>query len=123
MILGTVNARNEALVQLRLRGPSGIETAIETIVDSGFTAALTLPMANVTALNLTRNSGSEAVMADGSVRQFDIYAAEVWWGNGWQSVMVSAVGYESLLGMRLLAGHQLRVDVIAGGVVEITPLS
>jgi hypothetical protein len=35
---------------------------------------------------------------------------------------VWATGNEALVGMRLLAGHELRFAVVPGGVVEITPL-
>jgi hypothetical protein len=44
------------------------------------------------------------------------------WNGGWRPVLVSAVGDEPLVGMRLLAGHELRIAVVPGGVVEITPL-
>src|SRR5947208_2023864 len=54
--------------------------------------------------------------------QFVLYAAEVAWGGGWRPLLVSAVGDEVLLGMRLLVGHELRIAVVPGGVVEITPL-
>src|SRR5687768_15517636 len=89
MIRGLVNARREAVVALRLRGPSGAEIEVQAVVDSGFTASLTLPSALVGALNLTRQSGGGAVLADGSVRQLDIYAAEVAWVAGWHPVLVS----------------------------------
>jgi clan AA aspartic protease len=105
-----------------VRGPGGAERDVQAVVDSGFTASLTLPDAIVDALGLARQSGGGAVLADGTVRQFDIYAAEVSWDNGWRPVLVSAVGNEVLLGMRLLAGHELRVVVTPGGAVEITPL-
>jgi hypothetical protein len=49
-------------------------------------------------------------------------AVEVTWGGTWRPVLVSAVGDEPLFGMRLLAGHKLRIDVVPGGVVEILPL-
>ena len=122
MIQGLVNARHESVVRLRVTGPGGVESDVDMIVDSGFTASLTLPMAMVTALALARQSGDTAVLADGSVRQFDIFAAEVAWGGNWRAVLVSAVGNESLLGMRLLAGHRFVVDVVPGGLVEILPL-
>jgi clan AA aspartic protease len=122
MIRGVVNARREAVVPLRVRGPGGAEVDVEAVVDSGFTASLTLPAAVVAALGLTRQSGGGAVLADGSVRQFDIYAAEVSWDGGWRPVLVLAVGDEVLLGMGLLADHELRIAVVPGGVVEITPL-
>jgi len=95
---------------------------VDAVVDSGFTASLTLPAAAVAALGLVRQSGGGAVLADGSVRQFDIYAAEVEWDGGWRPVLVSAVGDEVLVGMRLLAGYELRVAVVPGGAVEIKPL-
>lgn len=122
MIRGMVNARREAVVPLRLRGPGGNDLDVEAVVDSGFTASLTLPAREVAALGLVRQSGGGAVLADGSIRQFDIYAAEVAWDGSWRPILVSAVGDEVLLGMRLLADHELRIAVVPGGVVEITPL-
>ncbi|MFI5461082.1 MAG: clan AA aspartic protease [Isosphaerales bacterium] len=122
MIGGVVNTRHEAVVPLRVRGPSGLELDVDTVIDSGFTASLTLPATTVAALGLARQSGGGAVLADGSVRQFDIYAAEVEWNGGWRPVLVSAIGVEALAGMRLLAGHELRIEVVPGGGVEITPL-
>ena len=122
MIRGVVNARHEALIRLRLRGPGGAEADVDAIVDSGFTSSLALSPAVVAALGLARQSGGSAILADGSVRSFDIYAAEVAWGDAWRSVLVSAVGEEALLGMRLLVGHRLCIEVDPGGVVEVTPL-
>lgn len=122
MIRGAVNARLEAVVPLRLRGPIGTELDVDAVVDSGFTAALSLPAAVVATLGLVRQSGGGAVLADGSIRQFDVYAVDVAWDGGWQPVLVYAVGDEVLLGMRLLVGHELRIAVVPGGVVEITPL-
>ena len=47
MIRGVVNARHEAVVRLRVRGLGGIESDVDLIVDSGFTASLMLPAALV----------------------------------------------------------------------------
>jgi clan AA aspartic protease len=95
---------------------------VEAVVDSGFTASLTLPASVVAALGLVRQSGGGAVLADGLIRQFDIFAAEVAWDGSWKPVLVSAMGNEVLLGMRLLAGFELRIAVVPGGAVQITPL-
>src|SRR5579859_5980217 len=119
MIQGVVNARYEGVVRLRLRGPGGVESDVDAIVDSGCTSSLTLPATTATALGLIRQSAGIARLADGSVRQFDICAAEVEWEGTWRAVLVSVVGNEPLLGMRLLAGHKLVIDVVPGGVVEI----
>ena len=61
-------------------------------------------------------------MGDGSVSVFDSYAAEVAWTGGWLPVLVSAIGDEALVGMRLLAEHELRMRVRPGGEVVISPL-
>ena len=122
MIQGTVNARHEAIVPLRLRGSGGVDSVEDAIIDTGFTSSLTLPAATVTALGLARQTGGTAVLADGSLRSFDIYAAEVEWGGTWQVVLVYELGNQPLLGMRLLAGHKLVIDVVPGGLVEILPI-
>lgn len=122
MIQGAVNARHEAVVRLRVRGPGGVESDIDTVVDTGFTGSLTLPPTPISALGLIRLSGGSRVLADGSTRSFDLYGAEVAWGSGWRPVLASAVGHEALIGMRLIAGHSLRVDVMPGGMVAVEPM-
>jgi clan AA aspartic protease len=122
MIGGVVNARLEAVVPVRVRGPSGVELDVDAIVDSGFSASLALPVAAVSTLGLTRQTSGGAVLADGSVRQLDIYDAEIKWDGGWRSVLVPLVDDEALIGMRLLAGRELRIAVVPGGAVAISPL-
>ena len=107
MIQGVVNPRNEAVVRLRVRGPGGAEADVDAIVDSGFTSSLTLPMAMVTALGLVRQSGGIAVLADGSMRNYDVFAAEVEWGTIWRPVLVSAVGERVVDGHALAGGPQV----------------
>ena len=122
MIRGAVNARLEPVVRLRVGGPAGVEADVDAVIDTGFTSSLTLSPTVATALGLVRQSGGNAVLADGSLRSFHVYAAEVEWGGVWRPVLVWVVGDEVLLGMGMLAGHQLRVEAVPGGVVEITPV-
>jgi clan AA aspartic protease len=122
MIRGTVDARLEAVIRLRVRGPGGAELDFDAVIDTGFTSSLTLPSTAVTSLGLVRQSSSAVTLGDGTVRSFDVYAAEVEWDGNWRSVLVSAIGDEVLVGMRLLAGHELRVAVVPGGPVEISPI-
>ena len=120
---GQVNARLEAVVRLRLRGPAGAEAEVDAVVDTGFTGSLTLPQSVVASLGLARRSGGQAVLADGSSRRFETFAAEVFWDGAWRGVVASVIGDESLMGMGLLAGHELRVEVVAGGAVAVVPLT
>ncbi len=103
MSSGTVNARLETVIRLRVRGPAGTELDFDAVIDTGFTSSLTLPAAAVTALGLVRQSGGSVVLGDGSVRPFDVYAAEVDWDGSWRPILVSGIGAEVLVGMRLLA--------------------
>ncbi len=122
MIPGVVNSRHEAIVRLRVRGPNGDESEVDSIVDSGFSSALTLPAATVSALGLIRQSGGVAVLADGSVRHYEIHAADVFWDGRWLPILVNIIGDESLIGMRLLTGHELRIEVVPNGSVAIALL-
>jgi clan AA aspartic protease len=118
-----VNARREAIIRLQVRGPLGTVVSLEAVVDTGFSASLSIPATTVSALGLARQTAGEAVLADGTTRQFDIFAAEVEWDGIWRPILVSSIGDEPLVGMRLLAGHHLRIEVAPGGMVEVTPLS
>lgn len=121
-IRGAVSARLEAVLRLRVRGPAGTVAKFDAVIDTGYTGLLTLPTAVANALGLERGMGGQATLADGSARRFDTFAAELEWGDGWRSVVVSALGDEVLVGMRLLAGHELRVQVAPGGTVEVAAL-
>jgi clan AA aspartic protease len=121
VIRGAVTANREPVVRLRVRGPAGAVADMDLVVDTGFTGALVLPAAVVAGLGLPWRSGGTAVLADGSTHQTDYYEAELEWGPGWLPVLAMSVGPESLLGMRLLAGHRLVVEGSPGGSVEIVP--
>ena len=64
-----------------MRGLDGVETEVDAVVDTGYTGSLALPAAVVASLGLTRRSGGRAVLADGSLRRFDTFAAEVTLGG------------------------------------------
>ena len=112
---GSVNARLEAVLRLRLRGPAGAAAEFDAVVDTGYTGLLTLPAEAAESLGLERGMGGQATLADGSARRFDTFVAELEWGGEWRSVVVSALGAEVLVGMRLLVGHELRVQVAPAG--------
>ncbi len=109
------------MVRLRIRGPSG-EVEVDALVDTGYTGSLALPATVAMSLSLKRLFGGTAVLADGSTRRFDTYGAEVEWGGVWRDIVASAVGDDALVGMGLLAGQELRIEVVAGGQVEVGPL-
>ena len=62
------------------------------------------------------------MLADGSVRHYEIHAADVFWDGRWLPILVNIIGDESLIGMRLLTGHELRIEVVPNGSVAIALL-
>lgn len=119
MIAGTVNARYELLIRLPVRNASGQEQEVEAVLDTGFTGSLTLPPAVIAHLGLPWLSREEAILANGAVEEFDIYAATVVWDGVARRTLVQAVEAVPLLGMTLLVGYDLRARITVGGLVQI----
>ena len=62
-----------------------------------------------------------AVLADGREADFSVFNARVIWNARPRSVAVAAADTTPLVGMALLEGHSLSVDVHRGGRVLIEP--
>lgn len=122
MISGWVNAYREAIVRLPLRDLQGREQVIEAVVDTGFNGYLTLPPDIIAALDLPFRRNGRAVLGDGSAVTFDIHEAVVLWDGRARRISVDAADTTPLLGMGLLYGHELNVQVIEGGAALIRPL-
>ena len=122
MITGVVNADREATIRLDVVGPSGQQQEIEAIIDTGFTGFLTMHAALVAALGLRWLCRQPGILADGSVDFFDVYIATVVWDGQFRLVAAEAANTEPLVGMGLLDGHSLLIDVVSGGNVTITAL-
>jgi predicted aspartyl protease len=79
MITGVVKS-NEGRIRLKVKGLRGREQEVEAVIDTGYTASLTLPSAVVAALGLRWRSMDRFTLADGSECIFDVYEAR-WSGT------------------------------------------
>ena len=122
MIVGSVNVYGEAVVRLRLAGPEGQAQDVEAVVDTGFNGSLTLPPSIIAALGLPFRRSGRALLADGREALFDVHEAFVDWEGQSRRVAVDAAETDPLLGMALLRGCELKVQVVPGGGVFISPL-
>jgi clan AA aspartic protease len=122
MIHTTVNQFLEATLDLTIHGPHDQQERLECKIDTGFDGALTLHSAVVAALGLPRVNSGRALLADGSETSFPIHRAVVDWGGVRRKVNVHVADTVSLLGMAMLAGHELRMEIIPDGAVRITTL-
>lgn len=118
MITGVVEA-DEGRIRLTINGIDGREREVEAIVDSGYTASLTLPPAVIAALGLPWQTMDTAMLADGSECIFSVYEANIVWDGEAMSILVDEADADPLIGMRLLRGYELNMQVREGGMVTI----
>jgi clan AA aspartic protease len=123
MITGIVNRRHEIILSLLLYDASGRERTIEAILDTGFTGSLTLPRSHVEDLGLRWRSRSSAILANGNVAEFDLFAATIIWDGNEHPILVQEIENAPLLGMSMLVGYDMTVRVIEGGLVTISAIA
>lgn len=122
MITGIVNVALEATLALPIQDANGQTRSVEVVLDTGFNGFLTLPPAQIAVLRATWLYRGRGVLADGSVHAFDVYAVTIIWDGQRRKVEVESVDATPLVGMALLHKHELRIEVVAGGGVLLTPL-
>ena len=114
-----MNAAHEAVVSLVVRGPSGRTRHVGAVVDTGFSRFLTLPPSTVTELGLAFRTVDRVFLADGSEVTLDVYAVTVLWDGLARGVDALVADTQPLMGMSLLEGHSLNMEVEDGGRVVI----
>src|SRR5262245_27799848 len=123
MITGVVTNAREAVITLTVHGPTGQVQEIQAVIDTGFDGSLTLPSEVIAALGLPWRRRGRALLADGNESVFDIYEATTIWDGSPRRISVDEVDVMPLVGMALLYGYELTVQIVEGGKVLIKPLS
>jgi clan AA aspartic protease len=122
MILGSVTSRYEAVLRLEVRGPLGQVESVDAVIDTGFDGWLTLPRAAISRLGLAWRSRARALLADGSESIFDIHEGTVIWDGQARQASVDESDVTPLVGMGLLHGFELNLEVRRAGLVTIRAL-
>jgi clan AA aspartic protease len=112
MITGLVNANLEAQIGLVIEHGSGQMHAFEAAVDTGFTGWMCLPPVLVASLGLVWLQHRDIQLIDGSVVSIEVFSAKVIWDSQPRIVDVYALDSDPLVGMKMLAGHELRFQEI-----------
>ena len=123
MIEGTVNGILEPVVTLVVSGVAERTSRVDALIDTGYGGDLMLPTDVVRDLGLMRVGGTRLVLANGMEESFHTYMATVDWSGNKRGVAVHATSAAALVGMRLLDGHNLQIDVRQGGRVLIETLT
>lgn len=122
MISGQITPDREAVIRLDVTGPGGIQAAIDAVIDTGFTENLTLPPTLIRTLQLPYRGAADFSMADGVSVRLRIFRATVIWDGQPRGLLIVESGGGPLVGMRLLEGNRVTLDVVDGGDITIEPL-
>ncbi len=123
MIIGNVNSRREAIIQLGVLGENDQRQGVKAAIDTGYTGFLTLPSTIIAKLGLIWFMQEEGTLGDGSMCMFNVFEASVIWDGQIRSIEINESEAEPLVGMGLLEGYELTIQGVAGGSVTIKALS
>ena len=123
MMSGSVSQNLEALTALDIEDGNGASHSLEVVLDTGFTGYLVLPQGLIRQLGLKYSGRRSIIVASGEQSAVDAYTAIVFWHGRRRNVIVLESSSESLLGMSLLAGSMITLNVQAGGSVLVEDAS
>jgi clan AA aspartic protease len=93
---------------------------VRAVIDTGFTGDLALPTELVSSLSLPERGFVEVRLADGSTAARRLHEASILWHGVPRRVLVYQVDADALVGMSLLRGSTVSIDVVPDGHVTIT---
>jgi clan AA aspartic protease len=122
MIAGKVTADREAVVELQLAASARQVPQIRAVIDTGYNYYLTLPSHLITAYELPFAGHRRAALANGSHVILEVYLAAVVWHDRQRELLVVRADGAPLVGMSLLRGSRLTMDIVDDGDVVIDEL-
>ena len=121
MIIGNVTTDLEVVIELVVIGLNRHEN-IEAVVDTGFSGYLALPGDLINRLKLQRIDNQAVILGDGTEVVLDRYLLVVLWHGEERTVSALQTDGGPLVGMSLLYGSRVVLDVVNNGDVSINPL-
>jgi len=118
---GQVTADLEAMVPLRLLGPDRRARELTALIDTGFNGYLTAPGGFIEALALPLCGHTEVELGDGQLVSFPTFEALVEWFGQKREITVLASAGGFMVGMSLLRGCRLSMDIEPEGLVDVVP--
>ncbi len=120
MIRGRMSEDGEsAIVPIAIADSSGRLWPVEAIIDTGFVGDIALPSNVIRHLGLIRTGRMDFVLAHGESARLDIYEGRLLWHDRLRDVVVTEADGVPLIGIRLLSGSRVTMDVSPGGEVLI----
>ena len=121
MIVGAVISNLQGLVEIQVIHATGEAARRSFMVDTGFNGWLGLSDETLGELDVWPTSDADIMLADGTQRTVEQFMVTVVWENN-LTVMTALKSGIDLIGMRMVQGNRLTMDVKQAGVVEISPI-
>ncbi|MCY3551847.1 MAG: clan AA aspartic protease [Candidatus Poribacteria bacterium] len=121
MIKGKITAYQEAVIELEVIGLNQ-PTRIEAVIDTGFTGYLTLPSTLINHLKLQQAGEQITILGDENRVVLKRHIAKVLWHGAERNVYVLQAEGGPLIGMSLLYGSRLMLEVVTDGDVTVDAL-
>ena len=121
MLTGTVNDLQPWLA-VELLAVGGQYLSVEVVLDTGFNGGLALPASVIPQLDLVPRSNRYTYLAVGGEVWLSAWRGTVFWDGRPRSVEIVETDSEPLLGMELLSGSRINIEVREGGAVTVDAL-
>ncbi|MBC7528952.1 MAG: hypothetical protein H7308_15560 [Chthonomonadaceae bacterium] len=121
-MIGVINEQLRIMITLGIRESVEPYLNYEFVLDTGYTYFLTLPGNVIRRLGLPLIDSMEMIMANGEALRSNIYVGRVFWNGEEKIVPVLEAEGDALLGMELLYGNRLTVDITNEGTATINSL-
>ena len=123
MLTGYVTSDNEAILPIALLGSEGRIVRVEAMIDTGYNGFLTLPKTAIQELDLSFVGPTRAALGDGNEVNMDLFLGVIQWEGSPRDVLVLETEGGTLVGMALLGGCRVIMDVEEDGVVSVESLA
>lgn len=122
MITGRVTSSLEAEIALILVGKRRSQGDTKAVIDTGFNWCLSLPPHIIRDLGLSGRRRAEVELADGELVEVDFYDVTVVWDKVRRSIPVIELNATPLVGMELMKGYELSMQIKTNGKVRLKRL-
>lgn len=119
MIVGQVSPDLEATISVTVLDAELRPHVYDSVIDTGFSGHLTLPLEVIAGLNLTFAGDQTFSLGNNEEVRLDLYGATLLWDGEELDILVVASDAQPLAGMSLLKGNLIYIDAIDGGVVRV----
>ena len=110
------------IVPIAVLDRSGAPQQFQAVLDTGFAGAISLPRSSIERLGLANPRQEPVTFANGETQESNIYRATAIWDGERYAVSLYELGPEPLIGMGLLIGSRVAMDVREDGPISIEPL-